>query len=114
MNCTNNTKFLRPAASVIEKADGFLIEADLPGVAKEGIQLNVENDILTIQGIRKEASPAGRSIHKESRSLDYRRAFTLGREIDRSKVSARFEQGVLQVFLPKTEALKPRRIDVAG
>lgn len=116
MNCTaNNTKFLRPAATVIEKPEGFLIEADLPGVTKEGIELNVENDVLTIRGKRRATTPAtGRAVYRESSGLDYRRAFELGREIDRSKVTARFDAGVLQVFLPKSEALKPRRIDVAG
>ncbi len=114
MNCTSNAKYLRPAASVIEKPEGFIIEADLPGVAREGIALNVENGVLTIQGHRKPVAGVGRSLHRESTSLDYRRAFQLGREIDGGKVTARFDQGVLQVFLPKSEALKPRRIDIAG
>jgi len=115
MNCTNDTQFLRPAATVIEKPEGFVIEADLPGVARDGIELNVENDVLTIKGKRRAASTGGgRTVYRESSSLDYRRAFELGREIDRSKVTAKFEAGVLQVFLPKSEALKPRRIDVAG
>ncbi len=114
MNCTSNTKFLRPAATVIERPEGFVIEADLPGVPREGIELNVENDVLTIHGKRRSATGGGRALYRESSSLDYRRAFELGREIDRSKVTARFESGVLQVFLPKAEALKPRRIDVAG
>jgi len=117
MNCTStSTKFLRPAATVIEKPEGFVIEADLPGVAREGIELNVENDVLTIQGKRGAVTGNNgtRPLYRESSSLDYRRAFELGREIDRSKVTARFEQGVLQVFLPKAESLKPRRIDIAG
>jgi HSP20 family protein len=114
MNCTNTAKFLRPAASIIEKPEGYIIEADLPGVPREGIELNVENDTLTIKGKRPVSASAGRILHRESRSLDYQRAFELGREIDRSRVTARFESGVLQVFLPKSEALKPRRVDVAG
>jgi HSP20 family protein len=114
MNCTTNqTKYLRPAASIIEKPDGFVIEADLPGVSREGIELNVENDVLTIKGKRNNGTSQARALHRESTSLDYRRAFELGREIDRSRVTARFEQGVLQVFLPKAEALKPRRVEVA-
>jgi HSP20 family protein len=112
MNCTNTAKFLRPAASIIEKPEGYLIEADLPGVTRESIELHVENDTLTIKGKRNVAASGGRALHRESSSLDYRRAFELGREIDRSRVSARFDQGVLQVFLPKSEALKPRRVEV--
>jgi HSP20 family protein len=116
MNCTNTETFLRPAASIIENAEGYIIEADMPGVARDGIELNVENDVLTIRGKRAE-SPVngnGRALHRESPSRNYRRAFQLTREIDRSRVTAKFEQGVLQVYLPKSEALKPRRVEVAG
>lgn len=115
-NPTNNTKFLRPAASVIENAGGYIIEADMPGVSREGIELNVENDVLTIKGKRPQTNGTShvRPLHRESTSLDYRRAFSLGREVDHGKVTARFEKGVLQVFLPKSDALKPRRVEVAG
>jgi HSP20 family protein len=113
-NTCNSTKFLRPAATLIERPDGFMVEADMPGVAKEGVTLTLEDDTLTILG-KRGVTPAGaRALHRESTSLDFRRAFELGRQIDRSRVSARLEQGVLQVFLPKAEELKPRRIEIAG
>lgn len=114
MNTTTPAKFLRPAATIVEKADGYLIEADMPGTARDGIELTVENDTLTITGKRSAAPAHARQIHRESSTSDYRRVFELGREIDRSRVGARFEQGVLQVFLPKSDDIKPRRIDVAG
>ena len=112
-SCTTN-RYLRPAATIIENQDGFLIEADLPGVNRDGLQLTVEDETLTILGKRNAPANGSRSLHRESLSSDYRRAFELGREIDRTKVEARFEQGVLRVFLPKAEALKPRRIEVNG
>jgi HSP20 family protein len=112
-SCTTN-RYLRPAATIIENKDGFLVEADLPGVNREGLQLTVENDTLTILGKRNAPANGSRILHRETAPADYRRAFELGREIDRTKVEARFEQGVLRLFLPKAEALKPRRIEVAG
>lgn len=114
MNSSTTNRYLRPAATIIENKDGFLIEADLPGVARQGLQLTVEDDTLTILGKRGAQANGTRSLHRESVPADYRRAFELGREIDRAKVEARFEQGVLRVFLPKAEALKPRRVEVAG
>jgi HSP20 family protein len=83
-------------------------------VPRENIQLTVEDDTLTIVGKRGEKPAGPRALHRESTSYDFRRAFELGREIDRTAVSARFAEGVLQVFLPKAEALKPRRIEVVG
>ena len=114
MQTCNSTKYLRPASTVVEKAEGYLIEADLPGVARDGIQLTIEDDALTILGKRGEKPAGTRQLHRESTGYDYRRSFALGREIERKGVTARFADGVLQVFLPKAEALKPRRIDVAG
>jgi HSP20 family protein len=112
-NCTT-TRTMRPAATIIEKPEGFFVEADMPGVAREGIGITVEDDVLTITGKRNGLPEGKRALHRETTPLDYRRAFELGREIDRARVAARFNEGVLQVFLPKAEELKPRRIEVAG
>ena len=112
-SCTTN-RYHRPAATIVENKDGFLIEADLPGVNRDGLQLTVEDDTLTILGKRNAPTNGTRALHRETAQTDYRRAFELGREVDRTKVEAQFEQGVLRVFLPKAEALKPRRIEVNG
>jgi len=114
MNTSTNNTYLRPAATIIENEDGFVIEADMPGVTREGLVLTVENDTLTIIGKRGAAHPSGRAIHRESHGIDYRRVFELGREIDRHRVEARFDQGVLRLFLAKAEEVKPRRIEVVG
>ena len=86
----------------------------MPGVTREGLVLTVENDTLTIVGKRGVAHQSGRPLHRESQGIDYRRMFELGREIDRDRVEARFDQGVLRVSLAKAEAVKPRRIEVGG
>jgi len=112
-NCTTN-KTMRPAATIIEKPEGYYVEADMPGVAKDAIGITIEDDTLTITGKRNTPPIGSRALHREIAPLDYSRAFELGREIDSSKVAARFNEGVLQVFLPKAETAKPRRVEVAG
>jgi HSP20 family protein len=115
MNHTSTpTRYLRPAASVVENPDGFLVEADLPGVPREGLELTVDQDTLSIVGKRGARKLGDRDLYRESNSADYRRVFELGRDIDRQRVEARFEQGVLRVFLPKVEAVKPRRVEVVS
>lgn len=114
MNTSTPTSYLRPAATIIENADGFVIEADMPGVSKEGLELTVDYDTLTIAGKRNGAKLSGRSLHRETAAAEYRRAFEIGREIDRNRVEARLEQGVLRVVLPKVEEIKPRRVAIAG
>ena len=114
MNTSTPVRYLRPAASIVENADGFVIEADMPGVTKDGVELTIDHETLTILGKRNGGNLAGRSLHRESVTADYRRVFELGREIDRQRVEARLEQGVLRVHLPKLEEVKPRRVEIAG
>jgi len=113
-NTSTPVHYLQPAASIVENADGFIIEADMPGVTKDGVELTVDQETLIIAGKRNAARVGGRSLHRESTGADYRRAFELGREIDRQRVEARLDQGVLRVFLPKLEEIKPRRVEIAG
>ena len=74
----------------------------------------MKDDTLTITGRRTSLPANARTLHRERTNLDYERSFELGREIDSSRVSARLDQGVVQIFLPKAEALKPHRIEIAG
>jgi HSP20 family protein len=83
----------------------------MPGVARDGISLTVEKDVLTIKGRRTKAQH-GNTVHRESNSRDYARSFSLDGSFDTGRIEARAEAGVLRVFLPKTEAPKPRQIPV--
>jgi len=100
-------------ANIVETADGYLVEAEMPGVAKDGLELTVENGELAIAGRRSVTKPGGTPVYRESRDLDYRRVFELDPSIDTAQISARLENGILKVHLPKTEAVKPRRITVS-
>lgn len=107
--------FLNPAVNIIEKKDSYVLEAEMPGVTKEGLEILLEENQLTLIGHRANPVPSGLEVvHRESRDLDFRRDFVLDPFIDSQRIEARIEQGLLTITLPKTEAVKPRRIEVAG
>ena len=105
-------QFVAPPSSVTENADGYLLEVEMPGVSKEGLEISVENNELTIIGRRSLPSIQGTLIHRESRSQNYRRSFELDPSIDTAKISANMDQGVVRLTLPKAEQVKPRKITV--
>jgi HSP20 family protein len=106
-------QFVAPAATVLENADGYTLEVEMPGVSKENLEMWVENNELTILGRRSIPAVEGTLIHRESRPENFRRTFELDPSIDAEKISARIEQGVVTLTLPKAEQVKPRKIAVA-
>jgi len=106
-------QFATPAASVIEDNDAYLLNVEMPGVNKEGLEISVENNELRIIGRRTSPEINGTLVHRESRSENFRRVFELDPSIDTSKISARIEQGILTLRLPKAEQVKPRKITVS-
>ncbi len=104
---------LMPAVDVIEDGTGITLYADLPGVPKDKLNLQVEADTLTIEGELSLAVPAAmEASHAEVGLPRYRRVFTLSKELDPGKVSAELAQGVLKLRIPKAEHAQPRRIEV--
>lgn len=104
---------LMPPVQVIEDANGITLYADLPGVPREKINLNVEAGTLTIEGeVALPTSEGMEATHVEVALARYRRVFTLSKELDAGKVGAEFSQGVLKLRIPKTEHAQPRRIEV--
>mgnify|MGYP000998883222 CR=1 FL=1 len=104
---------LMPPVDVFEDAAGITLYADLPGVPKEGLNLQVDDDTLTIEGEISLNLPAEmEASHREIGLPRYRRVFTLSRELDREKVAAEFNQGVLKLRIPKAEHAQPRKIEV--
>jgi HSP20 family protein len=106
-------QFIAPAATVLESADGYTLEVEMPGVNRENLEMWVENNELTVLGRRSRPSVEGALIHRESRSENFRRSFELDPSIDAGKISAKIEQGVVTLTLPKAEQVKPRKIAVA-
>ena len=106
-------QFIAPVATVLENGDGYTLQVEMPGVNKEGLEMWVENNELTIIGRRSLPSVQGTIVHRESRRENFRRSFELDPSIDSSKVSAKIEQGLVTLTLPKAEQVKPRKITVS-
>jgi HSP20 family protein len=103
--------YIAPPVDIFENEDSLIVVADLPGVEKEGVDIRVEDDILTIKGIAKYTQPA--TVLRQEFSLqNYFRQFQLSDEVDQSKISAESKNGVLTVTLPKAEKSKPKQIKV--
>ena len=104
---------LMPPVDVIEDSSGITLYADLPGVSKEGLDLSVEGDTLSIEGTVSLALPETMEpTYAEVNSSRYRRVFTLSKELDPGKITAELTQGVLKLRIPKAEHAQPRRIEV--
>ncbi len=110
---TEYQEFVTPVVNIFETKDGYALEAEMPGVNKDGLEITLEGNEITILG-RREAEPiAGEVLFRERSTADYRRLFELDPAIDTGKISAKMEQGMLLLTLPKSERVKPRKITVS-
>ena len=104
---------IQPPVDVIEDPAGITLVADLPGVPRDKLTLQLETDSLTIEGEVALDVPEGmQSSHAELRVPRFRRSFKLSRELDGEKASAELKNGVLRLRIPKAEHAQPRKIDV--
>ncbi len=104
---------LWPPVDVIEDATGITLYADLPGVPREKLNLQVEGDTLTIEAeLGLDVPPGLASTHAEVQLARYRRVFTLSKELDAEKVNAELQHGVLRLRIPKAEHAQPRKVQV--
>ena len=107
-----NRRFVTPPANISATENEYVLEVDMPGVDKEGLEITVEGNELRIIGRRKSDLPDGELCYCESAQADFRRVFELGPDVDTSKINAEMRQGVLRLRLPKSEKTKPKQIDV--
>ena len=106
-----------PAVDVHEDGDAVSLSAELPGVKREDIEIQVDGNVLTLRGERKfESEQAeGRRFHRVERSYGtFSRQFHLSSNLDATKIDAQLVDGVLTVKLPKKQEQKPRKIEVRG
>ena len=104
-----------PAVDIYESEDSMILEADMPGVDKEGLSVDIQDNTLTIRGrVSPLESPEEKTVHREFEQGDYYRQFTLSELIDQEKITASLQEGVLTLVLPKLEPSLPRKIEVAG
>ena len=114
---TNETarreEYAAPVVNIYETKDGYVLEAEMPGVNKDGLQITLEGTEITLTGRRNAEAVTGEALYRERQAADYRRVFGLDPAIDTAKISAKMEQGVLTLTLPKSERVKPRKIVVS-
>jgi HSP20 family protein len=102
-----------PPVDVFENDASITLLADLPGVAREQLQVRVDGDNLVLEATATTAGPADMQlVYGEAQIPTYRRQFTLSRELDASRIEAQLRDGVLRLTIPKAEEARPRRIQV--
>lgn len=102
-----------PPINVFQDGEDFVITAELPGVRKEDLEIQVKGDQVRIQGTKAVAYPEDASVHRRERSgARFDRTLQLPAQIDAAKVSAEYRDGVLTVTLPRAENDKPRSVTI--
>ena len=102
---------LTPSVDIYENSEEILLFADLPGVKKDDITIDLDNGQLTVVGNRYMEQEKDMQL-EEFGSAQFRRVFSVPQGIDQTKVDAELNDGVLKLHLPKSESVKPRRIEI--
>jgi HSP20 family molecular chaperone IbpA len=104
---------VKPATDIVESDEGFFIYMDMPGVAKENLVIDLNEDEIKVTGRTSYPMPDGEKlIHAEFANGEYYRGFTLSHVVDKSHIKATLKNGVLELHLPKAEKTTPRKIDI--
>ena len=101
-----------PPVDIYETSNDVILVADVPGVTKGTLRLDIDKDELTISGTFEEQDSGGKKLIDKCIYGEYRRTFTLADTIDREKITAKLDNGVLTLTLPKHEKVKPRKIEI--
>ena len=106
-----DARTLVPPVDIFETDEGLAVVADLPGVQKQDVHVDVENNVLTIRATAKSRLP-GDPVHREYRLMNFFRQFQLNDSVDQDKIRAELKYGVLTVHVPKVAAKQPKKIEV--
>ena len=102
-----------PPIDIHEEPEGLILEADIPGATEQGLQIQLEDNVLNLYARIEPPAPEGaRLIHEEYRVGDYHRSFILSDEVDRERITAELKNGVLRLLLPKADRARTRRIEI--
>lgn len=102
-----------PDVDIREDSECLRLDANMPGVDQESVDVNIENGVLTIEGLARVDGPDGYKLVGQEYGVGrYRRDFTLSDAVDAENIKARVRQGVLEVTLPKHEKVKTRKIKI--
>ena len=109
---TKREKYFIPAVDIFESENEVTVIAEMPGVIADGMEVTLEDDVLTMRGTRETKIPAGRVLLQEYEPGNYQRRFTVAETIDQEHIKASMHNGMLRVTLPKAKPVKPRKIEV--
>jgi HSP20 family protein len=109
---TKPGNFFVPAVDIFETEEQVTVIAEMPGVDNTGVDVSLEDDVLTIHGYREENTSGDRMILQEYENGGYQRKFTVSESIDQDKIQASMSEGLLRVILPKAAPAQPRKIEV--
>lgn len=107
-----DARYVTPPVDIIEYKDKLVLQADVPGVGKDAVKVNVENNILTLEA-NHGAETQQEATYREYQLANFYRQFEFSEQIDAEKIAADLKNGVLTVHLPKVEKVKPKQIPVA-
>jgi HSP20 family protein len=107
----HHERYVAPPVDIYETREGLVVLADLPGVAKEALEVRVENNMLTIRGHARHGVP-GEVTYREYELVNFFRQFELSEKVDQGRITADLQCGVLTLHLPKAAEAKPRQIEV--
>jgi len=109
MKSSFNTESFSPKIDISEKGNQLIIDAEVPGIKKEDLKITLQDNILTIEGEKKNVFEEGDSkFYRTERSYgSFKKSFTLPEDVDSEKVDAKFKDGVLSILLNKVEEKKP-------
>ncbi len=111
---TKPIKYFTPAVDIFETEDRVTIIAEMPGVNNKGVDISLEDGVLTIRGHRNQDEEGGRVLLSEYDDGAYLRKFTLAETIDQEKIKASMSAGMLTLDLPKEEPARPKKIEVVA
>lgn len=104
---------VKPATDIIEQEDGFYIFMDMPGVGKEDLVIDLNEDELKVSGKAEYVLPEGQKLgHVEFGGGEYFRSFTVSHMVDKERIKATMKDGVLELYLPRLEKAQPRKIEI--
>ena len=110
---TETERPMRPPVDIFEDETGITLQADMPGVTKDRLEIKIDSETLSIQGQADIPMPEGmEALYADVRATRYERSFSLSSELDTEKVDASLKDGVLTLRIPKREKFQPRKIEV--
>ncbi len=108
---TMDVRFVTPPVDIFENQDGLFLVSDMPGVSKDSLSVKVHDHELTVVG-KRGGIPEGDALHQGIPADSFQRTFSLHHNIDTENIEAKLQSGVLTVFLPKSDAVRTRDIQI--